>query len=64
MSFKSWQTMSNTVYKSLENLKLDNSCIELISNAAPFRPLPPAFAGSFVDIQFVFDNNVIGSLLY
>ena len=56
--------MSNTVYKSLENLKLDNSCIEVISNAAPFRPLPMAFAGSFVDIQFVFDNNVIGSLLY
>jgi outer membrane biosynthesis protein TonB len=37
----------------------DNSAINAVRSAAPFKPLPYEYNGSYVDIQFSFDYNVI-----
>ncbi len=38
----------------------DQAAIRAVKEAAPFRPLPPEYSGSDIDIQFTFDYNVFG----
>jgi len=36
----------------------DDAALEAVKMSAPFRPLPPEYQGSDIDIQFTFDYNV------
>lgn len=42
----------------------DKAALDAVENAAPFKPLPPEFRGSDVEIQFTFDYNVFGATRY
>lgn len=42
----------------------DRAAISAVQLTAPFRPLPPEYKGSSVDIQFTFDYNVFGASRY
>ncbi len=42
----------------------DKAAISAVELTAPFKPLPPEFKGSSVDIQFTFDYNVFGASRY
>lgn len=48
------------VYKSSGIPSADSAAIGAVNLSAPFRPLPPEFRGSDIDIQFTFDYNVFG----
>lgn len=39
----------------------DKAAISAVQLTAPFKPLPPEYKGSSVDIQFTFDYNVFGA---
>lgn len=49
-----------SVHRSSGLQAADNAAINAVKLTAPFRPLPPEFKGSKVDIQFTFDYNVWG----
>ena len=53
-----------SVHKSSGQTSADNAAINAVKLTAPFRPLPPEFKGSSVDIQFTFDYNVLGASMY
>lgn len=42
----------------------DKAAISAVQLTAPFKPLPPEYKGSSVDIQFTFDYNVFGASRY
>lgn len=44
--------------KSSGNSETDAAAMDAVKISAPFRPLPPEYRGSDVDIQFTFDYNV------
>jgi len=46
------------ISKSSGNIEADDAALEAIKMSAPFRPLPPEYQGSDIDIQFTFDYNV------
>lgn len=48
------------VYKSSGMPAADKAAISAVQLTAPFKPLPPEYKGSSVDIQFTFDYNVFG----
>ncbi len=50
--------------KSSGNLKTDKAALEAVKLASPFRPLPADFKGESVDVQFIFDYNVMGASTY
>ena len=47
-----------SVLKSSGDKKVDNSAIKALKKSFPFRPLPKAFAGDKIDVQFTFNYNV------
>ncbi|MDD3236476.1 MAG: TonB family protein [Candidatus Gastranaerophilales bacterium] len=49
------------VSKSSGLAAADKAAISAVQLTAPFRPLPPEYKGSNVDIQFTFDYNVFGA---
>lgn len=49
------------VYKSSGMPAADKAAISAVQLTAPFKPLPPEYKGSSVDIQFTFDYNVFGA---
>ncbi len=56
--------LSVNVHKSSGLPEADNAAINAVKLTAPFKPLPPDFKGSSVDIQFTFDYNVLGASMY
>ena len=61
---KDGRLLSVSVHKSSGLATADNAAINAVKLTAPFRPLPPEFRGSSVDIQFTFDYNVLGASMY
>ena len=56
--------LSNKVLKSSGLAVADNAAKAAVELTAPFKPLPPEYKGSSVDIQFTFDYNVFGATSY
>jgi TonB family protein len=56
--------LSTRVFKSSGLPNADKAALNAVSLSAPFRPLPPAFKGQSIDIQFTFDYNVFGAKQY
>ena len=56
--------LSVKVHKSSGLAVADKAAISAVQLTAPFKPLPPEFKGSSVDIQFTFDYNVFGASRY
>lgn len=52
--------LSIKINTSSGNPSSDRAAINAVKSAAPFRPLPPEYKGSDIDIQFTFDYNVFG----
>lgn len=50
--------LSLRVNKTSGNGEADDAALEAVRMSAPFRPLPPEYQGSDIDIQFTFDYNV------
>ena len=46
------------INKTSGNPEADDAALESVKMSAPFRPLPPEYQGSDIDIQFTFDYNV------
>lgn len=61
---KNGRLLTNSVIKSSGNLKTDKAALEAVKLASPFRPLPADFKGESVDVQFIFDYNVMGASTY
>ncbi len=61
---KDGRLLSCSVFKSSGLPNADKAAINAVHLAAPFRPLPPEFKGSSIDIQFTFDYNVFGATKY
>jgi TonB family protein len=40
----------------------DQAAYNAIKRAAPFAPLPTAYAGNYINIKFIFDINIHGQL--
>lgn len=40
----------------------DQAAVQAIQASAPFRPLPPNYRGSTIDVQFTFDYNVLSGV--
>ncbi len=49
-----------SVHRSSGLPAADKAAIDAVKLTAPFRPLPPEYKNSSVDIQFTFDYNVFG----
>lgn len=58
---KDGRLLSCSVYKSSGLPNADKAAIQAVQLTAPFKPLPPDFKGSSIDIQFTFDYNVFGA---
>ncbi len=56
--------LSMKVLKSSGVAAADAAARQAVQLTAPFRPLPPEYKGSNVDIQFTFDYNVFGASRY
>ncbi len=56
--------LSLRVFKSSSLPNVDKAALSAVELTAPFRPLPPDFKGSSIDIQFTFDYNVFGASGY
>ena len=56
--------LSCSVHKSSGLPNADKAAIQAVQLTAPFKPLPPEFKGSNIDIQFTFDYNVFGATGY
>lgn len=61
---KDGRLLSCSVFKSSGLQNADNAALNAVKLAAPFRPLPPEYKGSSIDIQFTFDYNVFGATKY
>lgn len=61
---KDGRLLSCSVFKSSGLQNADKAALNAVHLAAPFRPLPPEFKGSNIDIQFTFDYNVFGATKY
>lgn len=61
---KDGRLLSCSVFKSSGLPNADKAAINAVHLAAPFRPLPPEYKGSSIDIQFTFDYNVFGATKY
>lgn len=61
---KDGRLLSVRVSKSSGIQAADKAAISAVELTAPFKPLPPEFRGSSVDIQFTFDYNVFGGSRY
>ncbi len=61
---KDGRLLSCSVFKSSGLQNADAAALNAVKLAAPFRPLPPEFKGSSIDIQFTFDYNVFGATKY
>lgn len=61
---KDGRLLSVSMVKSSGLPAADKAAISAVENAAPFKPLPPEFRGSNVEIQFTFDYNVFGASRY
>jgi TonB family protein len=61
---KDGRLLSCSVFKSSGLPGADKAAINAVQATAPFRPLPPEFKGSSIDIQFTFDYNVFGASGY
>ena len=61
---KDGRLLSCSVYKSSGLPNADKAAIQAVQLTAPFKPLPPDFKGSNIDIQFTFDYNVFGASGY
>ena len=53
--------ISHRVYKSSGLPAADRAAMHAVELTAPFKPLPPEFKGSSIDIEFTFDYNVLGA---
>ena len=58
---KDGSIMSVNVKDSSGSYPADTAAINAVKLTAPFRPLPAEFKGNYVDIQFTFAYNVLGS---
>lgn len=56
--------LSARIFKSSGVPNADKAALNAVELTAPFRPLPPDFRGSSIDIQFTFDYNVFGASGY
>ncbi|BAC91347.1 TonB family protein [Gloeobacter violaceus] len=54
------QIMNLRVGRSSGSRSSDESAMEAVQRAAPFGPLPAAYKGDRIEIQFTFDINVFG----
>lgn len=61
---KDGRLLSCSVHKSSGLPNADKAAIQAVQLTAPFKPLPPDFKGSNIDIQFTFDYNVFGATGY
>lgn len=61
---KDGRLLSCSVHKSSGLPNADKAAIQAVQLTAPFKPLPPEFKGSNIDIQFTFDYNVFGATGY
>lgn len=61
---KDGRLLSCSVFKSSGLQNADKAALNAVHLAAPFRPLPPEYKGSSIDIQFTFDYNVFGATKY
>ena len=61
---KDGRLLSCHVHKSSGLPNADKAAIQAVQLTAPFKPLPPDFKGSNIDIQFTFDYNVFGASGY
>jgi protein TonB len=43
------------VVQSSSNYSVDTSVVRAVQSASPLQPLPPAYSGSYVNVQFYFD---------
>jgi len=53
--------LSVKVVKSSGNASADQAAKSAVELTAPFKPLPPEFKRSYIDIEFTFDYNVFGT---
>lgn len=53
--------LSLRIGKSSGSIPNDDAAKAAIELTAPFKPLPPEFKGSSIDIEFTFDYNVLGA---
>lgn len=51
--------LKTKILKSSNNTLIDTSAIEALKKSEPLEPLPKAFKGKDIDIQFNFDYNVL-----
>jgi len=56
--------LSVRTFKSSGVPTADKAALSAVELTAPFKPLPPDFKGSSIDIQFTFDYNVFGASGY
>ncbi|HNW25647.1 MAG TPA: TonB family protein [Candidatus Gastranaerophilaceae bacterium] len=56
--------LSIKVFKSSGVPSADKAALSAVELTAPFKPLPPDYKGSSIDIQFTFDYNVFGATNY
>jgi len=61
---KDGRLLSCRVFKSSGLPNADKAAQNAVHLAAPFKPLPPEYKGSSIDIQFTFDYNVFGATKY
>ena len=61
---KDGRLLSCSVHKSSGLPKVDKAAIQAVQLSAPFKPLPDAYKGKSLDIQFTFDYNVFGATSY
>lgn len=61
---KDGRLLSVRVSKSSGIQAADRAAVSAVELTAPFKPLPPEFKGTSVDIQFTFDYNVFGASRY
>lgn len=61
---KDGRLLTCSVHKSSGLPNADKAAIQAVQLTAPFKPLPPDYKGSSIDIQFTFDYNVFGAAGY
>lgn len=61
---KDGRLLSCSVFKSSGLPNADKAALDAVKLTAPFKPLPPEYKGTSIDIQFTFDYNVFGATSY
>ncbi|MBQ2611814.1 TonB family protein [bacterium] len=61
---KDGRLLSCSVFKSSGLQSADKAALHAVQLTAPFKPLPAAYKGNSIDIQFTFDYNVFGAAGY